>query len=873
MDDRGELRPGRDFMIALGMSLLAGLAILSAPGPGFPVLHTILNTGIALGAVAVSLLFWDLGWRTGAALIRFMAIIFAVAGMLEILHVLAALEPASASEQLNDVLRRMRSGTWAPPAYLMPLGVGTALWIAPTLRASKTAFALATVVVAAGLFALFQSLPRYAAPGFLGIIRPTLLLVPLLWIPVGVTFWRRRREDRIAHALAYYALGAALAHTFMLYSDEATSKFAMCAHFGLFANGLFLLLSLMQMGTADTARRMRVEHELKVSNEALEARVMARTAELESLNTDLRREVGVRHHAEIRALTQLDRLDLLRRITRAIAERQDLDSIFQVVVRSVEEHLPADFAAMCTRETGGGGLTVTRVGERSEPLALELAMPPQTRIEIDQNGLARCIAGQQVYEPDVSTVNFPFPQRLARAGLRSMVIVPLVIEARSGVFAVLVVARRAAHAFSSGECEFLRQLCEHVALAANQAQLHASLQQAYEHLQRTQEQAVEQERLRALGQLASGIAHDINNAISPVTIYVESLLSHETGFSERARRQLEIIQRSIDDVARTVARMGEFSRRRPTELELRPVAVERVLRQVLELTRARWSDMAQQRGAVVHTKILSNGNATVMAMESELREALVNLVLNAIDAMPDGGTLTLHTGRTVSDDKQPGRVFIEVIDTGIGMDEETRSRCLEPFFTTKGERGSGLGLAMVYGIAQRHDMDIDITSAPGAGTTFRLTFPVRTADVPAAADAPLQARPSRTRILLIDDDPLLLVSLRDMLEHEGHEIATANGGRQGLDAFIAAQQAGQPFPVVITDLGMPHFDGRAVAAAIAAAAPRTQVIMLTGWGQRLSATGEQPPEVMAVLDKPPKLIELRRTLADCIGEMTEKDAS
>ena len=167
------------------------------------------------------------------------------------------------------------------------------------------------------------------------------------------------------------------------------------------------------------------------------------------------------------------------------------------------------------------------------------------------------------------------------------------------MFAVLVVARRAAHAFSSGECEFLRQLCEHVALAANQAQLHASLQQAYDHLQRTQEQAVEQERLRALGQLASGIAHDINNAISPVTIYVESLLTHETGFSERARRQLEIIQRAIDDVARTVARMGEFSRRRPTELELRPVGVERVLREVLELTRARWSDMAQQRGAVI----------------------------------------------------------------------------------------------------------------------------------------------------------------------------------------------------------------------------------------------------------------------------------
>jgi signal transduction histidine kinase/ActR/RegA family two-component response regulator len=869
VDVKGELRPGRDFIIALCMTLLAGVAIFSAPGPAFPVLHTILNTGIALGTVAVSLLFWDLGWRTNAAQIRFMAIVFAVAGMLEILHVLAALEPASASAAFNETLRRLRSGTWGPPAYLLPLGVGIALWIAPTPRASKTAFALATLAAAIGLFALFQWLPKYTEPGLLGIIRPTLLLIPLLWIPVSVIFWRRR-ADRIAHALAYYALGLAIAHSFMLYSDEATSKFAMSAHFGIFAMGLFLLLSLMQMGTADTARRMRVEHELKVNNEALEARVAARTAELESLNSDLRREVGVRHAAEVRALTQLERLDLLRRITRAIAERQDLDSIFQVVVRSIEEHLPADFAALCTHVDGV--LTVTRVGARSEQLALELAMPPQARIEIDQNGLARCLAGHQVYEPDTAAVDFPFPQRLARAGLRSMVIVPLTLESRSGVFAVLVAARRTAHAFSSAESEFLRQLCEHVSLAANQAQLHASLQQAYEHLQRTQVQALEQERLRALGQLASGIAHDINNAISPVTIYVESLLTYETGFSERARGQLEIIQRAIDDVARTVARMGEFSRRRPTESELRPVDLERILREVLDLTRARWSDMPQQRGVVIRTRIENSvGGATAMAIESEMREALVNLVLNAIDAMPEGGTLTLRSGTTPADDKKPGRVFVEVTDTGIGMDEETRRRCLEPFFTTKGERGTGLGLAMVYGIAQRHDMEIDITSVRGTGTSFRLTFPVRVVNT-AAAELRSRRRPKNTRMLLIDDDPLLLTTLRDMLVQEGHEVAIAGGGKQGVDAFLEAHKSAQPFSVVITDLGMPHFDGRAVAAAIAAASPGTPVIMLTGWGQRLSATGEQPPEVIAVLDKPPKLAELRETLIHCLGEAADPPA-
>ena len=860
MQDRGELKPGRDILITLGVCAVAGAAIFSAPGPTFPILHTILNTGIAVVTVILSLVFWDLGWRTGGTLVRFMAILFAVVGLLEVLHVLAQLEPSSASESLNDTLRRLRSGTWAPPAYLLPLGLGVLLWTQRPSRAAITIFATGTVVAAIGLFALFQELPRYAEPGWLGIVRPSLLWVPLLWIPVGIAFWRRRHIDRISHALAFYALGVGLANLFMLYSDQATSNFAMTAHFGVFGVGLNLLLSLMQMGTADTAQLMRSEQQLKSSNEELEARVAARTSELEALNTDLRREVGVRHSAEVRTLLQLERLDLLRRITHAIAERQDLASIAQVVVGSVETDLPADFVALCNHDRESGTLAVRQLGARSQARARELALAEHAHIPISENALEACATGQQVYEPDTGASRFPFAQRLAQAGLGSMVAMPLMVESNA-VFAVLLVARRVRDGFSSGECEFLRQLCDHVALAANQAQLHDSLQLAYEELKRTQEAVLEQERLRALGQMASGIAHDINNAISPVAVYVESLLTYEQGFSDRARRQLQVIQRAVDDVARTVARMGEFYRRRPAQQELASVAVGRVLREVLDLTRARWSDMAQQRGVVIETKVeVSSGDVSVMAVESELREALVNLVLNAIDAMPEGGRLVMRAGRN-----EARRVFIEVSDEGVGMDEETRRRCLEPFFTTKGERGSGLGLAMVYGIAQRHAMDIDIHSSPGSGTTFRLVFPLQEAAT-AGSPAGRPRIPVRTRILLIDDDPLLLTSLRDVLVRDGHEVETANGGRQGVDVFLESLESGRPYPVVITDLGMPHFDGRAVAAAIATAAPTTPIIMLTGWGQRLAATGESPPEVAAVLSKPPRLAELREKLAECVGD-------
>ena len=173
--------------------------------------------------------------------------------------------------------------------------------------------------------------------------------------------------------------------------------------------------------------------------------------------------------------------------------------------------------------------------------------------------------GELVYEPDIAAADFPFARRLARCGLRSFVAVPLLVEQRSGVFGVLLVARMNADGFSSSDREFLDQLGENVALASNQAQLHFALQNAYEELRDTQQAVMQQERLRALGQMASGIAHDINNAISPATLYVDSILARASGLDETTRSQLETVQRAIGDVAQTVARMGEFYRQGETQ--------------------------------------------------------------------------------------------------------------------------------------------------------------------------------------------------------------------------------------------------------------------------------------------------------------------
>ena len=193
-------------------------------------------------------------------------------------------------------------------------------------------------------------------------------------------------------------------------------------------------------------------------------------------------------------------------------------------------------------------LTVTSIGAASQAYGEQLALQPGAAILLDNNGLAACADGQLIHETDTHEGSLPLLQRLAAHQLGSVVIAPLVAE--KTFFGVLIAARREAHAFSSPDCEFLKQLSEHVALAARQAELNSALQMAYDDLRRSQQTTMQQERLRALGQIASGIAHDINNAISPVSLYTESLLEREPNLSERARNYLTTIQRAIEDVAK-----------------------------------------------------------------------------------------------------------------------------------------------------------------------------------------------------------------------------------------------------------------------------------------------------------------------------------
>ncbi|HEX6241393.1 MAG TPA: GAF domain-containing protein, partial [Polyangiales bacterium] len=308
--------------------------------------------------------------------------------------------------------------------------------------------------------------------------------------------------------------------------------------------------------------------------------------ELDDLTQAFNHMLGETEQFQRRMNAQVSRLGLLQQITHSIGSRHDLNSIFQVVLRSLEEHLPIDFGCVCLHQPLSSAVTVESIGSADPELCRRLELEIGTEVAIGHNGLYRAINGTLIYEPDTAQVASPFAQRFVQGGLFSLVIAPLSVE--SIVFGVLIATRRDRQAFSSGDCEFLKQLSEHVALASHQAQLYGALQKTYEELRQSQQTAVQTERLRALGEMASGIAHDINNAISPVSLYAELLASSEPHLSEAGRTRLGTIRRAIEDVAGTIDRMREFYRPREAARAFTRLDIHGAIDQVLRLTEPRW---------------------------------------------------------------------------------------------------------------------------------------------------------------------------------------------------------------------------------------------------------------------------------------------
>ena len=381
------------------------------------------------------------------------------------------------------------------------------------------------------------------------------------------------------------------------------------------------------------------------------------------------------------------------------------------------------------------------------------------------------------------------------------------------------------------------------------------LQKALVELKGTQRQIIQTERLSALGQMASGIAHDFNNLLMPILGFADLLLDRPERMRDPAkvREAMETIRSAASDARETVRRLREFYRERD-DLPQLPLSLPEQVRQVIRLTEPAYRGQAQAKGIDIRVLSEIEDVDEVLGDEAALREAMTNLLLNAVDAVPTGGVITVRVFQ------DPRNVSFEVVDDGVGMSEEVLRRCCEPFFTTKGEHGTGLGLSMVHGIVLRHDGRVTIASTPGVGTRVRVDLPRPRRDarpesvpaVPAAAIAPL-------RILIVDDDRIVRSLLARYLEEDGHQVEAADGGAAGIARFGA-----RPFDLVITDRAMPGAAGDQLAVEIKQASPTTPVIMLTGFGDAMKWRAEQPPGVDLVVSKPITLAELRAAIASVI---------
>ena len=465
-------------------------------------------------------------------------------------------------------------------------------------------------------------------------------------------------------------------------------------------------------------------------------------------------------------------------------------------------------------------------------------------------------------------------------GLRTYLGLPITI--RDEVVGVLTFNTREPRQYTSEELAYFTAFADHAALAIENARLYTEATQSLQALHQAQETLVQTEKRRALGQLAGGIAHDLNNKL--MVILGQAELLRRTVPHPGLVQELAPIEEAATASAAVVRQLLDFGRQHAS-VPHTSIALASVVQGALALTQGQWKDAAERQGAslTIHTALADL--PPVLGQAAELREALVQMIGNAVEAMPTGGTLTIAgrvvergTGGTTAEqwtgnlvESSPPRhqsaappvhadggfVELTVTDTGVGIPAEIQPRIFDPFFTTKGVQRTGLGLAVVYGTVQRHGGAITVASTPGQGTTVTLRLPV----APAAAPGPAATRPGGTpcRLLVIDDEPQVRETLASLLRVAGHTVTEAASGPAGLALLDTL-----PVDCVLTDLGMPEMTGWEVAKAVNASWPTLPVLLLTGWGDQAA---DVPPghRVARVLSKPIHLEQLLAVIAEVTG--------
>lgn len=373
---------------------------------------------------------------------------------------------------------------------------------------------------------------------------------------------------------------------------------------------------------------------------------------------------------------------------------------------------------------------------------------------------------------------------------------------------------------------------------------------------RAQERMAQSDKLRAVGELAAGVAHNLNNALTVIQGRAQLLQMRAT--DEATYKSLEVITRAVSDSAQTLRRMLDFARRGVTS-DFGPVDLADLIASSVEIARPKWQSSSARSGKI-EVEVVNQGAVYVYGDAAELREVVLNMIFNAVDAMPEGGTI--ETGTRMEIDS----ACFWVADTGSGMPPEVVERIFEPFYTTKGERGTGLGLSASHGIVARHSGQIMVVSFPGEGTRFEVRLPLyeeaRRAKLgESTRSQAIQVAPAR--ILIVEDEERIRSLLCDTFEAAGHRVVQASDGAQALKRLEEEE-----FELVISDIGLPEVSGLQVARWIRTNRPEMLVILATGWIDmitpadyeqgRIDAVFKKPYAVKEILERAGELLSARR---------------
>jgi signal transduction histidine kinase/CheY-like chemotaxis protein len=591
-----------------------------------------------------------------------------------------------------------------------------------------------------------------------------------------------------------------------------------------------------------------------IANGQLDRRLPVRSDdELGRLAESMNAMAGALSDSRRRESQEADRLgdtaEAMVRVAQTARGTDDPAAVFRIVAEQVQ------------RITGCNGVALTMADETRRALVFRHFDPAPPWGGLDAGMTLEPETAERFWEPTPPLIRLTLRSpvddlsgRLARAGFRSALLVPLAV-ARAAPAALLLVSRQG-EAFSNAEIQVITGLTSHLSAALHAQQLSHRLEEAFTELQATQDQLVRAEKLRATGELAAGVAHDFNNVLGAILGRLQLLqrrLVRRELVDQELSDSLVTMELAAHDGAETVRRLRQFGSGDAPESE-GPVDLSEAMSAAAAFTRTRWRDEAESAGREVRLELRCETGVWVRGRASELREVFTNLILNALDALPEGGSIVLSA--RVEGDEAVG--IIE--DDGVGMSPEVLGRVFDPFFTTKGARGTGLGLSIVYGIVRRMQGHLAVESDPGDGTRVEMRFPLAAPPVAVPGGAPPRSEPPavtrQLQVLVVDDEPDVCGLVADICQSLGHCTMVCASGAEALEAYGTGG-----FDIVLSDLGMPGMTGWDLVRALRERDAAIPIVLVTGWGDTVEESFARKAGVDLVIAKPFTIDDIARALA------------